>query len=129
MGFKIIKGVSENKLPRDIEYWKERDIFLDCRGEIDIHPSVMFGFNIYIYTMSHDKNDYRKCYYKTVKIEKDVWICSNAILYNCTIGEGSIVGMGAVVRSMDVQSCTMVVGNPARIIALFDKIERVWKYL
>lgn len=50
------------------------------------------------------------------KIGRDVWIGANAvILGGVTIGDGSVVAAGAVV-SKDVESGTVVAGNPARLL-------------
>lgn len=60
---------------------------------------------------------------KPVVIEDYVWVGMNAsILPGVTIGEGAIVGLGAVV-SKDVPSCAIVVGNPARIVRYRDEKE------
>ncbi|ODS33236.1 MAG: galactoside O-acetyltransferase [Candidatus Scalindua rubra] len=53
---------------------------------------------------------------KPVVIRDDAWICERAIvLKGVTIGEGAIVGTGAVVTK-DVPPMTIVAGNPARIV-------------
>ena len=49
-------------------------------------------------------------------VGNDVWIGSNAvILPNCNIGDGAIIGAGAVVTS-DIEPYTVVGGIPARFI-------------
>ena len=51
-----------------------------------------------------------------VRIGNNVFIGVNAvILRNVTIGDNSVVGAGSIV-SKDVPSCSVVVGNPARVI-------------
>lgn len=51
---------------------------------------------------------------KPIVIEDNVWIGKNAaIMKGVTIGNGSIVAMGAVVTH-DVAPCTLVAGNPAK---------------
>lgn len=51
---------------------------------------------------------------RKVKIDNDCWIGAEAVVMN-DIGEGSIVGAGAVVVS-PVEPYTVVVGNPAKVI-------------
>lgn len=60
-----------------------------------------------------------------ITIEKDVWIGSNCIiLKGITIHSGAIVGAGSVVTK-DVDSCTIVAGNPAKFIRnRFDSQEK-----
>ena len=58
---------------------------------------------------------------KPVIIEDYVWIGRNvSILSGITIGEGAIIGLGAVVRR-DVPPCAIVMGNPARVVGHRDK--------
>ncbi len=58
-----------------------------------------------------------------VSIGENVWICCNAIiLKGVTIGDGAVIGAGAVVTH-DVPAHTMVAGNPARVI----KTDVHWK--
>jgi virginiamycin A acetyltransferase len=50
------------------------------------------------------------------KIGNDVWIATNAVvLRNVTIGDGAIIGAGAIVRK-DVEPYTIVAGVPAKPI-------------
>lgn len=51
-----------------------------------------------------------------VTIGNDVWIGSDVIIMSgLTIGDGAVVGTGSVVTN-DVESFTVVAGNPARVI-------------
>ncbi len=59
-----------------------------------------------------------------VTVNNDAWIGANAlILRGVTIGEGAIVGAGAVVTH-DVPPFTIVAGNPARVIRELHPDER-----
>jgi acetyltransferase-like isoleucine patch superfamily enzyme len=61
---------------------------------------------------------------RPVTLGNDVWIGANAcVLRGVTIGEGGVVGAGAVVTS-DVAPFTVVAGNPARIIRELEPDER-----
>jgi acetyltransferase-like isoleucine patch superfamily enzyme len=59
-----------------------------------------------------------------ITIGDDVWIGPNSIIMKgVTLGSGSIVGAGSVVRR-DVPPSSLVVGNPARVIDRVLKWER-----
>lgn len=104
------------------QYYRERGIRIDTRGTLKIHPSSRWGFYITVITLSHQrsKDDLivdGALVDRPVIVGPDAWICSGALLYNCIIGEGAIVSVGAVVRSQEVKPLVMVAGNPARVIA------------
>lgn len=62
---------------------------------------------------------------RPVCVEDDVWICFKAsILKGVTIGRGAVVAAGAVVTK-DVPPFALVAGNPAEVIRLLDKEERL----
>ncbi|WP_251043893.1 DapH/DapD/GlmU-related protein [Arthrobacter sp. ISL-48] len=52
----------------------------------------------------------------SVDIGRDVWIgASSIILGGVVVGEGSVIGAGAVV-TRDIPSYSIAVGNPARVV-------------
>ena len=108
------------------QYYTDRDCVIDCRGPLDISPDSFWGLNVRVITASHDPDNFSAVVYRPVKVDAGAWICSDAILYNCYIGENAVVGLGCVVRSRDVPAGTMVEGNPARIIA--RRVNGEWVY-
>lgn len=110
-----------------VKYYQDREIEIDCRGPLHISPLSNWGIGVRVITASHDPDNFGDVVLRPVVVEAGAWVCSYAILYNCTIGANAIVALGSVVRSRDVPAGTMVEGNPARIIAwrTFGK----WEYL
>lgn len=102
------------------------DNYLNGRGGLVIHDHVIFAPQVVIMTSMHNYMDSDMVPYdrvellKPVNIEQCVWLGMRAmILPGVTIGEGSIVGAGAIVT----KSCgpgTILGGNPAREIGKRD---------
>jgi acetyltransferase-like isoleucine patch superfamily enzyme len=60
-------------------------------------------------------------------VEDDVYVGENAmVLGGTTIGEGSIVGAGSVLRK-SVPAGSVVTGNPAKVVAKVDDLIRIWQ--
>lgn len=112
----LIHGFDIEKAGRPECYYVDRDIFLDCRGNLKIHPSANWGWQVMVITQSHDisNGDFGGAIDRRVVVEEGAWIGSGAILYNCTIGHHAIVAAGAVVRNSVVDPYTIVEGNPAK---------------
>ena len=105
-------------------YFMERFCFIDCRkggGKLIISAESHIGIGVKILTSSHDIRDggFGVMIPKNIQIEKEAWIGSFSILYNCTIQEHAVVGVGSVVANQVVWPYTMVAGNPAIEIARF----------
>ena len=92
-------------------------------GEIIIGENVMMGPDVIIYTQNHafDRMDIpmnRQGFQneERVIIGSDVWIGARVIILpGVSIGDGCIIGAGAVVTK-DVPNFCIIGGNPARII-------------
>jgi len=82
-----------------------------------IGDNVFVGHNVMTIneTFSNGQVNYSSDMWKPLIIEDNVIVGSGAILFPVTIGEGAIIGAGAVVTK-DVQPNTIVVGNPAKQI-------------
>jgi len=114
--FQILGDHAQADLGRDLDYYRNRGVLLDCRGGLVIHETARIGFGVRIITQSHDLASW-VVVDRPVVIGANVFVGSFSILYNCTIGEGSVVAIGSVVRSVEVPPGVMVEGNPARIFA------------
>ena len=61
-----------------------------------------------------------------VTIGKNVWIGEFvSVLPGVTIGDGAIIGAMSVV-SKDIPSNSIAVGSPAKVIKIYDDINKVW---
>ena len=94
-----------------------RNCYLDGRIGILIGNNVSISPETYIVSMEHDPNDPK---FSTrggkVIIEDHVWIGARAIISpDVTIGEGAVIGAGAVV-TRDIAAYKIAVGVPAKEI-------------
>ncbi|AGY56702.1 acyltransferase [Gloeobacter kilaueensis] len=61
---------------------------------------------------------------RPIRIERNVWLASGSrVLKGVTIGENSVVGLGAVIRR-PVPANVVVIGNPEQIVKRFTPAER-----
>lgn len=98
-------------------------------AEITIEDDVMLGSGVHIYVHNHafgspDEPIIDQGFYgsEPVRLLSGCWVGANAIILpGVTVGRNAVVGAGSVVTH-SVPDCTVVAGNPARIIR---RIERV----
>ncbi len=89
--------------------------------EIGAGCAIASGVKLYSQSNQYKYDDTKRILeqpvvYKKVTISDDVWIGANAVVFpGVQIGQGAIVGAGAVVRH-DVPSRAIVAGVPATII-------------
>ena len=122
---------SLEKAGHPASFYLTRQIFLDCRGSLSIHPETGWGWFAMVITESHDTSsgsitrgeNMTKAVDRPVTVDKGAFIGSRAILYNCHIEHHAMVACGAVVRNMTVSAYTVVEGNPARVVRKFENGE------
>jgi acetyltransferase-like isoleucine patch superfamily enzyme len=94
-----------------------RGTYLDGRAALTIGDNVNISHQALLQTLTHDprRADFAVVG-KPVTIHDHAWIGTRAIICpGVTVGEGAVVGAGAVV-TRDVPPWTIVAGNPARPI-------------
>lgn len=116
-GERRLHGIcTQEQIGHPLEYFALRKIFLDCRGELRIHPDSEWGWFVTVITQTHNISKgewFVGTASRKVIVDEHAWICSNALLYNCHVKHHGIVACGAVVRNMTVEPYTIVEGNPA----------------
>lgn len=117
-----IRGELPPTVHLPLEYFQTRGIVMDCKGPLEISAESHWGIGVRVLTRSHEfgNSGPEAVVPRPVIVERDAWIGSYALLYNCRIGEGAVVAAGAVVRSCEVAPGVMVAGNPARVIARYS---------
>lgn len=94
-----------------------KNVQLDFTGDLIICNNVTISENVSVLTHDHGMDPRSVPVKKALQIANNVWIGSNAlILHNVNlIGANSIIAAGSVVTK-DVESNTIVGGNPAKFI-------------
>ena len=108
-------------------------------GEVIIGDDCNFGPNVTIVTPVHpmlpeerralyapDGSPAHLCWAKPVRIGSDCWLGANVVVCpGVTIGEGCVIGAGAVV-TRDIPPHSFAAGNPCREIGRASCRERVY---
>ena len=98
-------------------------------NKVTFGDRCLLGPNVHLYCPGHpldavDRNGLRgKEFAKPITVGNDVWIGGGVIILpGVTIGDGVTVGAGSVVTK-DVESFTVVAGNPAKVIKRLERKE------
>ena len=88
-----------------------------CRGKVKIGEKCCIGRGVYLLSASHNiESKYFELITAPIVIMDNVWIATNSIIgKGITISEGAVVAAGSVVVK-NVDSWTVVGGNPAKPI-------------
>lgn len=99
-------------------------VILDC-AKVTIGDDTFIGPNTQLYTPVHPL-DYKTRntfveWAKPISIGKNCWLGGSVvILPGVTIGNGCVIGAGAVVTK-DIQDNSLAVGNPAKVIRTIEQ--------
>ncbi|MFH1547272.1 MAG: acyltransferase, partial [bacterium] len=90
--------------------------WIQSRKDITVGKNCILGSTSLIDTEFHPLPGKDEIPSNSIEIEDNVWIGGkSAILKGVTVGEGSVVGFGSVVRT-DIPSKSVVIGNPAQVV-------------
>lgn len=105
-----------------------------CKNKIIIEENVFTGPNVFICDFNHTYEDINipikaqgeTVYSSGVKILKDTWIGTNAVIVgNVTIGKHCVIGANSFVNH-DVPDYCVAVGSPAKVVKKFDFEKNTW---
>ena len=110
-----------------------RDVVIACLGEVTFGREVQVADRIFVGDTYHgyqdpDTNIVRQpmAEPRPVRIGDGAFLGINCvILPGVTVGERAFVGAGAVVTK-DVPANSVVVGNPARVVRVYDRERGEW---
>lgn len=101
-------------------------------GPLVIGNNVIIAQNVVFSALNHGYEDVnvpivdQKCNVKIINIGEDSWIGANSVITaGVKIGKHSVVAGGSVVTK-DVQDFTIVGGNPAKLLKIYDKETKSW---
>lgn len=103
--------------------------YISSGGELFIRHSV-FAPEVFVGTYKHvfprQSSNHIDLNYRIV-IEDSVFIGQkSSIVGDVTVGKGSVIGAGSVVTK-SISDCSIAVGNPARVIKIWDSTSKEWK--
>ncbi|RNA36045.1 maltose acetyltransferase [Brachionus plicatilis] len=109
----------------DFVYMNHGCVLLDI-NEIRIGKGTFLAPNVHLYTAGHPVDPIKRRtqeFGKPIQIGRDCWIGGNVIILpGITIGDGVTIGAGSVVTK-DIDSFSVVVGNPARVIRKLEEVD------
>jgi len=109
---------------------------ISCKNRIVLEDDVLTAPSVLIMDHSHEFSDPEKPIHSqgvtaggTITIEKNCWLGFGAVVIcnrgELRLGRNSVVGAHAIV-TRSFPPCSVVVGNPARLIRRFDEQLGTW---
>ncbi|MEN9597931.1 MAG: hypothetical protein RL596_242 [Bacteroidota bacterium] len=102
-------------------------------GPISVGNNVIFAQNIVASALNHEYRDPNKPIHAQkiltapIRVEDECWIAANVVITaGVTIGKHSVIAAGAVVTK-DIPPYAVAVGNPARVIKLYNFETEKWE--
>lgn len=107
--------------------------FAACIKEIIIEDNVLISDRVFVSDHIHEYKNIHKPIINqqliekgTVRIKKGAFIGINAVIMpGVTVGKNSVIGASSLVNK-DVPDYSVVVGNPAKIIKIYDIKSKKW---
>ncbi|XZQ05158.1 acyltransferase [Pedobacter sp. MW01-1-1] len=102
-------------------------------GPVQIGNHVMLAQNIVISGLNHGYEAINtppskqpvKC--KQIIIEDNVWVGANSVITaGVTLGKHCVIGAGSVVTK-SIPSYSVAVGNPAKVIKIYNETNQAWE--
>lgn len=125
----------ESKIKIGDNFCGLNDLKILCCGLVEIGNDVSCAGNVFITSENHGLDPQTKSFNDNelesskVIIEDGVWIGEKAIILpGVKIGKKSVIGAGSVVTK-DIDSYSIAVGNPARIMKKWDFEEKKYKLI
>lgn len=111
-----------------------RQSMVSTGGYLEIGDHCLFGPRCSVVDADHGIEDIFRPYGeqpatlgRSIVIEENCWLGAGAVVAgNLTVGRGSVIGANALVTK-DVEPFSIVAGNPARLVKLYDPVTKRWE--
>jgi len=110
---------------------------ISCRNQVVLESDVLFAPSVLIMDHNHEFSDTSVPIHAQgltqggkIRIEKNCWLGTGVVVLcnagQLTIGHNSIIGANSVVTK-SVPPCSVVAGNPARVVKVYDPKQGTWR--